>query len=896
MSGTGAATPSRCGPVGGPVTQPPELALRTPEYVGLEPSAVDRPIHGRFMEIAAEGPDRTAVADASGALTYGELDRRSNRMARAMLARLGGGSEPVAMVMRDGIDAVAAILGILKAGKIFCPLDASLPPARIGEVVAHSGARLLVLDETDAPAAGRLPLGATAMAFAEVSGVPDEPLAVPVDADAPAWLYYTSGSTGRPKGVVQSHRRQLVWTRELTRARRYNRTDRIGLVFPLSFAVSTWPLFAALCNGGALHLWDVRRGGFAGVARWLRRDGITTLAMTPSMFREVAAAGGPADFASLRCLDLTVEPARQSDLELFRRTLPDDSVLTVHFGSSEAYAVASLWLNKSARVEGDPLPIGYPPEDTAIALIDGEGREVADGAVGEMLVASRAMALGYWRDAALSAAVFQTSSRGPGWVEYASGDLARRRPDGAFEFVGRVARRLKIDGQSVEPAEVERALLGVPGVRQAHARGWTAGNGDERLVAYVTGAAGARPDGARVRSILATLLPPAMVPSWIVVLDELPRNRRGKIDIEALPTPAVEGGAPPRDDLEAFLQAKFAAALGVDAVGTETDFFASGGGSLQALRLLAAVGRRVGRTVELPVLLASPTVRTLAAALGPGGDRAGTLVTFRSEGKRTPLFGVWDGSGEVYAVRQLVANVDPDRPAWGVRSPLLGGYRTPIPRLEAMAAGAVADVHAARERGPYVLAGYSFGGVLAFETAHQLAEAGDDVTLLVIVDARLAELVGLADHEAGLHGAARLTRELLRHVSALGRGDTGAAGRYVLERVRQRISLARLAVALALWAPRIRRGRSAPPLVRAEHFVRLHSEVWRRYAPRPYAGRTLLVAGGGAAGEELAAWRPLLTGEVEVEEVASCHEDTIREPVVGQVGRAIERVLARIEA
>jgi amino acid adenylation domain-containing protein len=598
---------------------------------------VEQSIPSRFRRIAARYPDRRAVKDGPHELTYARLDRAANRIARAILARGGSADEPVALLLQHGASLIAGILGVLKAGRIYLPLDPSFPRARLAYILEDAGAGLVISDGAHLELVRSL--GPAARPVLDLDrldpGLPDTDLDLPISPGAPAYVLYTSGSTGRPKGVVQSHRNVLWDIREYTNTLHISCDDRMTLLYSCSVNGAVRGIFGALLNGASLYPFDVKERGLNGLAELLSREEITFYHSVPSVFRHfVATLSGRETFPRLRVIRFGGERVLARDVEAYRRHFPDGCLLYAGMGATETGHVRHYFLDHSTPV-GGVVPTGYPVEGKQVLLLDEAGGEVPVGEAGEIAVRSRYLALGYWRRPEATRAAFLPDPAGGAERLFRTGDLGRMHPDGCLEHLGRKDFQVKVRGHRIESAEVERTLLGLTGVGEAVVVAREEGSGEQRLVAYLVPAAGSPPPvPAELRGQLLDHLPDHMVPSAFVLLERLPLTPNGKVDRLALPAPVRDGrgpdGAvvPPGDAVEVVLASLWAETLGLGRVGVEDDFFELGGHSLLATRVLARLREALGVDLPLRAFFERPTVAALAErvrAEGPGRVDRSTL-------------------------------------------------------------------------------------------------------------------------------------------------------------------------------------------------------------------------------------------------------------------------------
>ncbi|HEV7667231.1 MAG TPA: amino acid adenylation domain-containing protein [Thermoanaerobaculia bacterium] len=588
-------------------------------------------LHRRFEGQAGLAPDAVAVVMAEGefALTYGELSRRADRLARG-LRRLGAGPETtIGLWAGATVEAVVGILAVLKAGGAYVPLDPAYPAERLALLLAGAGASIVL---APAEAADRLP-AATRLILLD----PEDPAAAENDdpegdlpdralPDAAAYVLHTSGSTGRPKGVVVSHRNVTRLFRALAQSMDFGATGVWSVFHSFSFDFSVWELWGALLHGGKAVLIprEVARSP-ATFAQVLRREQVTVLSQTPSAFQSLARDATPAGepFAALErvifggeALDL---PALAPWLERRNDRRPQ---LVNLYGITET-TVHATW--RPLRRTDSTLAvsrIGRPLADLRLYLIDRFLGLVPAGIPGEICVAGPGVARGYLGDPSATAERFLPDPWGgiygePGGRMYRSGDLARYREGGDLEYLGRRDFQVKLRGYRIEPGEIEAVLAGHPAVSAAVVRVRQDDATGRRLVAYCVAADGKEaPTVRNLRAFARQRLPEPMVPAAFVVLDRLPLTDHGKLDRAALPAPGPErpdqetAYVAPRTESEEVLAHIWAQVLGLDRVGVTDNFFALGGDSMLSLRVHAFAAER-GLRFSLPQLFACQTVAAL---------------------------------------------------------------------------------------------------------------------------------------------------------------------------------------------------------------------------------------------------------------------------------------------
>ncbi|MFI6012739.1 amino acid adenylation domain-containing protein [Streptomyces sp. NPDC051243] len=599
-----------------------------------------------LAEQAARTPDAPALIadDGTSALDYAGLHARANRLARLLISRGVGPEHLVGVALDRGTDLVVALLAVLKAGAAYVPLDTGYPAERLAFLV-EDAAPTLVLTATDP--ARVLPPGvplllldaettaAEAAAF-DSAELTDDDRRRPLRPGHPAYVIHTSGSTGRPKGAVIPHAaivNRLLWMQETYQL---GPEDRVLQKTPASFDVSVWEFFWPLVTGAVLVL--ARPGGHrdpAYLAELIHDRRVTTAHFVPSMLRvflDDPAAGRTRGV--LRRIVCSGEALPAELAERCGESLPGTELHNL-YGPTEAAVDVTAWsCVQGTRSAAGSVPIGRPVWNTRTLVLDAFLRPVPPGVPGELYLGGTQLARGYLGRPGLTADRFVADPYGPpGARLYRTGDLVRWTAQGALEFLGRSDDQVKIRGFRVEPGETEAAVAALPGVSQAAVTARQDQPGEPRLVAYAV----ARPGGAlnplRIRRDLKATLPEHLLPAAVVILRELPLTPNGKLDRAALPAPDLSGlttDTAPRTEAEAALSALFADLLGLPSVGIHDEFFALGGHSVLATRLIARIRAELGAVVPLRAVFDTPTVAALAPLLRtPAAERRPPLLPAR---------------------------------------------------------------------------------------------------------------------------------------------------------------------------------------------------------------------------------------------------------------------------
>ena len=595
--------------------------VKNSTFIPFNRGVLEGSIGGYFRECAGVHGERVAVNSGGDEFTYGDLDVVSDHVAQALMARGGRGVEPVVVMMEKGASVIGALLGVLKAGKIYAPIDPSFPRPRIEYMLRETGARLIVCNDRNLAVAkayagdGVDLVNVDEIDYGEVVGGVD----ISVGPDDLAWILYTSGSTGQPKGVMQTHRNVLHYVMVYSNEMQICADDRFSLLYSCSVNGGAHEIFTALLNGACLYPYTIQVEGIGGIGRWIVDNRLTLYSSVPTVFRHfVETLDGGEDFGSLRFVKLIGEPVYKRDVDLFVGHFPGSCTLINRLGSSETGTIRWYFINRGVEIEGNNVPVGYAVQDNEVVLLDATGEEVETGEVGEIAVRSRYLSPGYWGKPDLTDKVFLPDAEDGGRRTYLSGDMGRMDATGGLVCLGRKDSQIKIRGYRVEAGEVEKAILDTKLVKDAFVMAVGQAGEDQQLVAYVVFKAQVDPAIPELRRSLADKLPTYMMPATFMVLDQLPLAPNGKVDRGALPKPDITRSqldhpfVAPRNPLEATLAQIWCDVLGLEKIGVHDNFLQLGGDSIKALETVARVVSRLQVKIPIHHLLRQGTVEKMA--------------------------------------------------------------------------------------------------------------------------------------------------------------------------------------------------------------------------------------------------------------------------------------------
>lgn len=836
----------------------------------------DRCVHHLFESQVERYPNATAVVFENERLTYRELNDRANQLARHLM-KLGVGPDVlVGILVERSLEMVVGLLGILKAGGAYVPLDPAYPPERVAYMLEDSEVTVLL---TQQRLLGGIPETCARVVVLDAGWdeIATEEANNPVTNAAPqslAYVIYTSGSTGKPKGVQIPHRAVVNFLTSMSLKPGMTEKDRLLAVTTLCFDIAGLEIYLPLIVGACVEIVarQVASDGSQLLSRLVSSDA-TVMQATPATWRMLFEAGWQGS-PHLKVLCGGEAVSRALADQLLQKA---GSVWNV-YGPTET----TIWSTTTNIEAGQTsVPIGPPIANTQLFVLDKLLQPVPIGVAGELHIGGDGLARGYLHRPELTAEKFIADpfSQDPEARLYKTGDLVRYLRSGDIEFLGRIDHQIKIRGFRIELGEIEALLRQHPAVNEAVATVRENGPGDQRLVAYFLPAEDSIVTYSELRDFLKEKLPEYMVPSAFVRLTSMPLTPNGKINRRALPAPdqtdlaSQETFAAAKDVIESRLVQIWETVLGMRPISVTQNFFLElGGHSLVAVRLMQRIEQAFGKKLPPATLFQAPTIEQLAAILRENGWSAPwtSLVAIQPGGTKSPFFCVHGAGGAVIRFFDLAQYLGSDQPVYGLQATGAAGNDTVHSRVEDMAAAYIREIRTVQPEGPYLLGGYSFGGIVALEMAQQLIAQGRLPRLVVLFDTFCPS----ANDTFGEKCYAVF--KTFRVPPDAKPGHVSRKMKTVVRGLQRRLSEMRV--------PR-----------ELKQVRRTCQEAAKAYVLRAYPGRIILFRSSERPmthfHDHYAGWSAVACGGLEIHEIGGDHDDVLLEPQVQLVAEQLKACL-----
>jgi amino acid adenylation domain-containing protein len=843
-------------------------------------------IHHLFEERVEIDGDAVALVFGQQQLTYRQLNERANYVANYLIASGVVPDESIGIAIDRSLETIVGILGILKAGAAYVPIDLSYPPARLALMLENAQVSVLL---TTAASVEKLPshqariicLDTQWEQIAKSSSA--NPLRA-VQSDNLAYVMYTSGSTGQAKGVCVTHRGVVRLVTETNYAD-FSPTQVWLQLAPITFDASTVEIWGSLLNGAKLVLFLGDQPSLAELGQTINQHQITSLWLTAGLFH-LMVDERIEDLQPLRQLIAGGDVLSPTHVQKVLSILPNCQLIN-GYGPTENTTFTCCYPIPRTDLPLTSVPIGRPIANTQVYILDPNRQPLPIGIPGELYIGGDGLARGYLNRPDLTAEKFITNPFGTGKL-YQTGDLVRYLPDGNIEFLGRIDNQVKIRGFRIELGEIEAVIGQYPSVQEVCVIAREDRAGDKRLVAYIVPESQLEIPERELRTYIQSRLPDYMLPSVLVMMAALPLTANGKVDRRALPLPKSERQESaqllmaPRDELELQLTNIWKRVLDVESIGIRDNFFELGGHSLIAVKLFNEIERVWGRNLPLATLFQKPTIEQIAVVLRQQEWSApwSSLVLIRSGGSQPPLFCIHPVGGNILEYHTLAKYLDRSQPVYGLQSQGLDGQQ-PLKRVEDMASHYIREIQQIQPHGPYFLTGYSFGGLVAVEMAQQLVAQGQKIALLALLDTSAPNLPNIRPS---------LVKSIGIHLINLCKLNPEERAHYIMGRMeyRFRSDNEKDFLAKSLY----NRADLNPGLL---NVLDANLEAGQEYIARIYPGDVTLMRCQIQDIEHYLhpefGWNDIITGKVDIHPIPGPHFTMLKEPRVRVLAEALQRCL-----
>jgi len=847
------------------------------------------PIYQHIEAHAAQYPDAIALKCKEQQLTYAQLNQRANQLAHYLKSVGVTAEDRVAACVQPSLEIAVSLLGILKAGGVYVPLDPTFPEERLRTILDDTQAKVLL---TQAHLLPNLPAIAQHSLCLDRDWETIEPFPThnpetQIDLDQTAYIIYTSGTTGKPKGVMATHRNLINYILATQEQFGFNRDDVMPSIARSTFSISLFELLSPLAAGGTLVLLEREHVlDFPQMVQTLEQ--LTMIHTVPSLMQRLVTyiKDNGLDlqkFQGVKHVFTGGDIVPPDLLESLKSVFANANVYVL-YGCSEVSSLCANYPVSRNKIITKSR-VGKPFNNVRIRLYDSHQNLVPIGIPGEIYVSGAGVTKGYLHRDDLTREKFIEID---GQRFYRTGDLGRLGADGNIEFLGRTDFQIKLRGIRIELGDIEGTLRQAPGVREGVVVARELASGEQGLVAYIVLDREQNPAIASIRDFLQAKLPDYMVPAAFVVLEAMPLNPNQKVDRRALPMPTTENlvgfnaFVPPSNELERQLTQIWEEVLGIKPIGIQNNFFDLGGNSLLAVQMLAEVEKQCGKNLPITTLLQSPTVEDLAKVLSTLEEQTmvGDLVPLRSSGTKPPVFCIYG----ILLYQDLVNQLDSNQPVYGVylqeeveliKTGNVDQHNSIFSSVQTIAARYLQAIRTLQPHGPYYLAGESFGGVVAFEMAQQLQAAGEEVALVALFDSKAPNSVVRMPlvQRLQLHGQMLLKQGLPYLLEK---------AQPVIQKVQQKFFAGRgKMLQLSTEGVPQTNSEEAPQDIR-EAVRQRASEL---YFPQPYSGKMVLFyamerdAFEGECDRDLG-WKSVAAGGLEIYDVPGDHLGILKEPNV----------------
>ncbi len=830
--------------------------------------------------------DKDFIVSKNGKLTYKEVNLQANVICAALLGRSQSAKVGVGLFLNDPLKIIPAMMGTLKAGYYFVPLDVTFPARTLNSILDDAEIKIILTDQENFTQAKSLIGPGTALlnfdALDLAAQVP-EPI-VHYQPDDWVQILFTSGSSGEPKGAIETYRYLAYGAYQKCTTRNHNARDRVLQLSSFTFSAPHTLVFAALMIGLTLYYYNIKEDGFVGLADWIRKQKITSYSSSATVFRTWANTLRPGDqFPTVTFGHVGGEKVLPGDIKNLKKHFPNLDYIYVSFGSTETLGIASKLFPPNYDFEESEIPCGIPNEGIKVLIWDGNGNELPVGETGEIVVYGDTLAQGYINNPKLTKERFIQDPKKPTYHYYRTGDRGKLRKDGQLFHLGRLDDMVKIKGVRIELNSLEAHMLKYPGIVQVAFKAFDDRKGNKKLVAYYIGEQGIAIPTSDLRKFLAERLPTQLLPHYFIKLEQFPLTHTGKLARNQLPVPKMmrpqlsNPYEPPSNELEATLVKIWEDEIGIDGIGVSDDFFEVGGDLLIGVLLFIQIERVLGRNLPVSTLLSASTIRRQAEIIRDQDTSQdfSTVITIKSQGNHAPLFFIPGKAGYPTRIRYLAREIESETPVYALQELSGVSEHKPLRRIESKATFYINAIKKVVPHGPYILVGESMGGKVAYDMACQLVQMGEEIPILAMLDTyNMAEYIFDESSPRYYWMLFKKHLTILLHSSWQGRLD-------YLKFYREKL-FTELDSILKRYVRLRRIHKSSSVSEDIKQTENANKAAGLKYHPKPYPGRVILFKAqrGPYNTYPSNGWDQIKIGELAIHELDCYHGSILFEPAV----------------
>ncbi|MCW3093594.1 MAG: amino acid adenylation domain protein [Ferruginibacter sp.] len=876
-----------------------------------------------FENSAEQFAKSVAVVFENKKISYKELNEQSNQLAHYLRTKLRGEETLIPICFERSMEMIIAIMGVLKAGAAYVPISPGYPLERIKFMIGDIRATILLCNkETSRKLEGSCKIEniETDLRSAAIRSQPKSNLTSRPSSRQAAYVIYTSGSTGKPKGVMIEHQAIIDHCYGLISTADLKQCSSFALFSPLVFDAGHSILFTSFLVGATLHVMSQRlimEGDK--LAFYLHKNSIDCIKIVPSLWLSYARNN---NFILAKKVMIFGGEAFPKTLPGHLATLKYKGRVFNHYGPTET-TIGKCIHQVHLQMNYDSIPIGKPFSNTQLFVLDRYLQLVPPGFTGELYIAGEGLARKYLNEAGLTREKFVANpfSKDPGSRMYRTGDKVRWLPEGNLEYLGRIDQQVKINGYRIELAEIESALSDHPSVHQVVVIAQDDSTGVKRLVAYLVLRENQPANTENIRHFLSEKLPDYMVPSAFVILSALPLTSNDKIDRAALPDPRQkinEKLVKPRNATETRLKKIFLDCLQIKNIGVTDNYFDTGADSMQAHRIFSRIKKTFHTQLPISILFQAPTIEQLAKVLRAKDpeDAVSWLVPIQPNGSRPPLFLLHAAAGTVLFYWQLTTYLGKDQPVYGIQATGMNGKHYYDEGITVMAAKYIDEIRKVSPNGPYLLGGYCFGGLIAFEMARQLTVQGFRVDLLanfnsisptfrypatnsftrataVKPDPSLEDIIVISEFSwkilAQLNAADRASYLSKKIKHAISRRMQN-----IVKTWKYKTMMGYLAVGVMIYKFCERLHIPYPDKFQEYYFMITNASIAKAYKPQPYPGQLTIFRSPEIFSDPTLGWKNYVTGGIKTVDIPGYHShrrEIMNEPAVQSTAAELKKAL-----